>query len=209
VPLERRRELALVATVVVVSWAGVQSWDQLMPGPRGVADVAAGCSPACPPAGAVNLATSAQIEPLPDGQRPRYAPADLTVRAFPTTDVQRAIESTLGTDPRSLMLSYDQRLFEFLPYNAYCSPNRLSANTFARWDDRDAALQRLAAVTNPEAFATASTATSFGRIDAFVLKRGGGAWNWANVRFSPTSFGRDHFHVTKLAGGTVVAVRYR
>jgi hypothetical protein len=208
-PLGRQRELALVAAVVLVSWASVQSWEALMPGPRGVADVAAGCSPACPPAGAANLATRAQIEPLPDGRLPRYAPADMKIRSFPTTAVQHAIESTLGPDPRALMLSYDQRLFEFLPYNAYSSPNRLSANTFARWDDRDAALKRLAAVINPEAFATASTATAFGRIDVFVLKRGGGTWNWSNVAFSPASFGRDHFHVTKLAGGTVVVVRYR
>jgi hypothetical protein len=207
-PLARQREIALVAIVVLVSWAAVQGWEQWTPGPRGLLDVSAGCSPACPPAGAVNLATSAHVEPLPDGKPTRFAPPGLHVRPFPATAVQRVIESTLGPKAHPITLSFDQRLFAYYPDYAYTSPNRLSANTLQRWDDRYTALKGLATFTDPENFAAQSARTAFGRIDVFVLHRQQGAWLWNNIAFSPKSFGHDHFRVQQLSSSVVVAVRF-
>jgi Arabinofuranosyltransferase N terminal/Arabinofuranosyltransferase A C terminal len=205
---ERHREMALLAVAVVVSWTAIQGWEALMPGPRGVINVAAGCSPTCPPAGAVNLATRAQIEPLPDGQLPRFAPPGVhKVRVFPTSRIQQVIESTLGPKARPVVLSFDQRLFDFLPYYGYMGPGRLSANTLVRWDDRIKIVKHLATETDPATFATSSRSTRFGGIDAFVLHRSRGIWTFAGIPFSPTSFGPNDFRVVKLPSAVAVAVR--
>jgi hypothetical protein len=207
----RRAELALVAVAVLVSWTAVQGWEALMPAPRGISNVAAGCSPACPPAGAENLATRAQIEPLPDGQVPKYAPPSLVhVYPFPAQQVQQVITSVAGPNANPVVLSFDQRLFSFYADDGYVSPFRQSANTFERWDDRYAALQRLAGITDPAAFARASATTPFGPIDAFVLhaNHSDGRWHFVtSVGFSPSSFDRSDFRIVRLPKSVVVAVR--
>ena len=105
------------------------------------------------------------------------------------------------------MLAYDQRLFSFEPFFAYVAPNRLSANTLQRWDDRAAEVEKLSRITDPAEFAAASKDTPFGGIDVFVLRPVGGQWTWNAVPFSPTVFDPAHWYVERLPDHTVVAVR--
>jgi hypothetical protein len=124
------------------------------------------------------------------------------------TPIRRAVASVLGPDAAPRTLSYDERLFSYLPWPGYTTANRTSAGSLVRWDERRAALARLAAVTDPAAFAGASTRTAFGRIDLFVLRADGGAWTWGDVRFVPRQFDPAAFTaVPGLAGDTVVVIR--
>jgi hypothetical protein len=198
----RRRELAAASIVALVAYAAVQGWQAWMPGPRGIANVNVG------PAGEANLATSAHVEPLPGGNLPRFAPASLAVtRYFPAVAVRHAIDSVRPPATHPVVLCFDQRLFAYYPYYAFSPPARLSTNTLTRWDDRVAALGELAAVTDPTTFAQQSLHTKFGRIDAFVLVASGRVWRWNDIAFSPMVFGTGTFHVTRIRGGVVVAVR--
>lgn len=199
-PLTRQRAVAVTAVAVLVAWAGVQGWQQWMPGPRGLRDAVSA-------AGERNLGTYAHTEPLPDGRMPRFAPRSYHNRYFPTNAVERVVATQLGADARPVVLSYDQRLFSFVPYSGYVAPNRLSANTLQRWDERAAEVKRLAAITDPAQFAAASRDTRFGGIDVFVLRVRDGTWRWGGAAFSPKSFDARHFHVERLPGSTVVAVR--
>jgi hypothetical protein len=92
--------------------------------------------------------------------------------------------------------------------------DRTAALSTTRWDDRFAALDQLAQVSDPAAFAQASANTSFGAIDVFVLKKKNRGWVWAAPRysqevvFSPGQFDRTVFDVDDtLPNNTVVAVR--
>ncbi|MGZ4593585.1 MAG: arabinofuranosyltransferase [Actinomycetes bacterium] len=202
VPPARGRTVAVTAAAVLVAWAAVQGWQQWVPGPRGLRD-------ASTPAGGTNLATAAHTERLPDGRLTRFAVPRYEQPTFPTSEVERVIQSQLGAAARPVVLSYDQRLFSFVPFYGYLGPNRLSANTLQRWDDRAAEVHRLAGITDPATFARASRETRFGAIDAFVLRDAGGRWTWNGVSFSPAVFDSRFFHVETVTPKTVVAVHRR
>jgi hypothetical protein len=203
-PVTRQREVALLAVAIVVLWTAVQGWQLWTPGPRGIRNAVG------PAVGTRNLATLAHTEPLPTGGRTRFAPPGITVQpVFPSTAVQHVITSTLGPGARPVTLSEDQRLFSYYPDYAYLPPDRLAANALQRWDDRARAVRRLAQIQDPATFAEASARTSFGGIDVFVLRDGGNAWTWNDIRFDPAAFGTTFFHVVRLPHSVVVAVRLR
>lgn len=199
----RQRDVAVVGVAVLVIWSAMQGWQAWVPGPRGVRDSVRA-------AGEVNRGTDAHAEPLPDGRLVRFAPPAKYVHTwFPTSEVERVVSAQLGDTARPVVLANDQRLFSFLPYYGYIPPDRLSANTVVRWDDRAAEIARLARITDPGEFAAASQRTAFGPIDVFVLKSGGRTWRWKGVAFSPKVFAQPAFYVEQLSADTVVAVRVR
>jgi hypothetical protein len=153
-------------------------------------------------------AADAHREPLPDGGYPRYAPARNRIPWFPAGPVQRAVEDVLGPDPRRVTLSYDDRLYAYLPWPGYLTTSRFGSGTFALFDDRLAELYRLAATRDPEAFAQASANTRFGPIDIFVLTRAPEGWRWRGVVFQPAQFDAAHWTVVDgLPENVVVAIR--
>lgn len=151
-----------------------------------------------------SYAVQAHTEPLPDGRYPRYAPAENRLPWFPVDPVRRAV----GDDRGRVSLSYDERLYAFLPWPGYIGNSRTASGTLTRWDDRAAEIARLAATADPAEFARASAGTRFGPIDVFVLRAEGGSWMWRTVAFSPDQFDRAQWTVVDdLPEDTVVAVR--
>jgi hypothetical protein len=193
------RAAFITAVAVLVAWSGLQGWQGWVPAPRGLRDAVSGI-------GAPNQATLAHSERLPSGGRTRFAPPGKGQRFFPTDEVAKVIRTELGKSASPTVLSYDQRLFTFEPFFAYVAPNRLSANTLQRWDDRAAEITKLARITDPAEFARASKHTAFGGIDVFVLKAAAGRWGDVGS-FTPTVFDPTYWYVERLPGGTVVAVR--
>jgi hypothetical protein len=199
-PAAPGRAVAVTGMAVLVAWAGLQGWQGWVPAPRGLRDAVSGV-------GEPNQATLAHSERLPGGGRTRFAPPGKGQRFFPSDEVTKVIRTELGKNARPVVLSYDQRLFTFEPFYAYVAPNRLSANTLQRWDDRAAAIDKLTRISDAAEFATASDNTAFGGIDVFVLKAGGGRWAWRAASFSPTVFDPSQWYVEQLPDRTVVAVR--
>ncbi|HET8614110.1 MAG TPA: hypothetical protein VFL94_01195 [Actinomycetales bacterium] len=192
---------ALVVAIALAS-TGSTAWWAWAPHPLAIKDAFGGKGDGTP----VNLATLAHAERLPSGAAPRYAAPRLASR-FPATQVVEQVEATLGREADPVVLSYDQRLFAFQPWASYLPPGRTSSSALIRWDDRLAAVKRLAA-TAPGDFAQAAAQTPFGPIDAFVLKAKEGSWYFLGVPFSPDQFASEHFTVTQgLPADTVVAVR--
>jgi len=153
-------------------------------------------------------ATQAHLEPRPDGTYPRHAPADGRAPWFPVEPIEQAVESVLGPDPQRVSLSYDERLYAFLPWPGYTTVSRTASGTLARWDSRMDEITRIAAIRDPVEFAHASATTQFGPIDIFVLKRDGDDWLWRTTRFSREQFDTRAWVVfDDLPGDTVVAVR--
>ena len=202
--LAGRRAVVVTAVAALVAYAGMQGWVDWTPGPRGIRD-------SVKAAGGVTRGTDAHAEPLPDGSYPQYAPPKEYLHSWvPVRPIEKAVEKELGKDARPIVLSYDQRLFAFLPWYGYTATDRVSANSLLRWDDRYAELQKLARVTDPAQFAQASRETAFGPIDVFVLKRASGnRYRWKDVFFSPKAFDPATFDVRRLPSNVVVAVRKR
>jgi len=202
--LAGRRAVVVTAVAALVAYAGMQGWVDWTPGPRGIRD-------SVKAAGGVTRGTDAHAEPLPDGSYPQYAPPKEYLHSWvPVRPIEKAVEKELGKDARPIVLSYDQRLFAFLPWYGYTATDRVSANSLLRWDDRYAELQKLARVTDPAQFAQASRETAFGPIDVFVLKRASGnRYRWKDVFFSAKAFDPATFDVRRLPSNVVVAVRKR
>jgi hypothetical protein len=215
-PFPRGSGVAVGAIVLV--FAGYTYWHDNMPGtlwrpgPTGQStlDVASG--------DLSNLqAVRAHGQPFPDGGRPRFSaaagPAGRMVW-FPVEPVRRAVEGVLGGGVRPRTLSYDERLFAFLPWRGYIGVDRGSAFGPARWDDRYAELTRISKITGPAAFAQASAHTAFGPIDVFVLRRDATDLVWrptgttTELRFQLRQFDPGSFIVVNdLPENTVVAIR--
>lgn len=190
--------VAVLAVLFVATGFGY--WQTWMPGQVG------GSSPiaAAPRSWPANYTTYAHVEPLPGGGRTRYAPDRPTVAWFPVNPIRRAVAGVLGPDATPRTLSYDERLFAYLPWPGYIAVDRTAAYTPTRFDDRHAALVRLAAVRDPAAFARTSAHTEFGSIDLFVLRD----WKWSDVRFQPEQFDPSAFAIVpNLPGKTVLAIR--
>lgn len=153
-------------------------------------------------------ALDAQVEPLPTGGYPEYAPAHGRRPWFPATEVKRTVEDRLGANARPVTLSADDRLFAYYPWPGYIENDRTASATLSRWDDRFAELSRLAATADPAAFAAAAGETKFGPIDVFVLQKRDGSWVWGTQRFSPRQFAPKFWTVRDgLPGNIVVAIR--
>ncbi len=196
--------LGVAVLAVLLAWTGFTYWNTWMPG-RGGSTSGISAAPRPWPA---NYTVYAHVEPLPDGRLPRYAPERPVTRWFPVDPIRRAVARVLGPHAAPQTLSYDERLFAYLPWPGYIAVDRTAAYTPTRWDDRHAALVRLAAITDPAAFARASAHTAFGRIDLFVLRRSGTEWVWRDVRFRPRQFAPASFAiVADLPEDTVLAIR--
>jgi hypothetical protein len=152
-------------------------------------------------------AISAHTEPLPGGGYPTYAPKEGRRPGFPVTEVQQAVERVLGPNPQPVTLATDDRIFSFLPWRGFIDNDRTAGSTLSRWDDRHAALGRLAATTDPAAFAAAAADTGFGPIQVFVLTEQPDGWAWRDLRFSQEQFSSQYWAVDKLSSGVVVAIR--
>jgi hypothetical protein len=201
-----RRAVGVVLVAGVVASAGANAWATWMPSPRGDANASS------PVPGDPNNASFAHQEWLPDGSRPRYALPPGKVTKFPSDVVAATIRAQVGPGVEPTTLSYDQRLFSFYPWPSWLPPSRTSASSLLRWDDRWKELRRLATITDPAAFATATATTEFGSIDAFVLKRqknGNLRWTSAyhDVDFTEAQFATAFAVTPDLPDGTVVAVR--
>lgn len=181
------------ALAVVLAWSVVWLVNAWMPGTAGPGSA---------------YAVAAHVEPLPGGRYPRYAPeSDRPVR-FPVRQVQRAVEAVAGPEPHLVTLSVDERLFSYLPWPGYLSNDRTAGSTMSRWDERKAAVRRLADTAEPAAFAAASAETGFGPIDVFVLRHEGDSLVWADLRFDRAQFDPQHWTVLDgLPERIVVAVR--
>ncbi|MEV0581665.1 arabinofuranosyltransferase [Nonomuraea sp. NPDC050310] len=174
------REYGVAALAVVLLWAGVSYWRLALP--EGVQPWAAKW-----PSATHFYTARAHHEP-----------------AFPAREIRARVEEVRGRGARPRVLSADERLFAYLPWRGFTSVDRTSANTLIRWDERRAELVRLAAVTDPQAFAEASASTAFGAIDVFVLRD----WRWRDVSFQRGQFDPARFAVVDdLPGKTVLLIR--
>ncbi len=186
------RGVGVVAIALPLAWTGATYWQEWMPYTGG------------------RYPVLAHAEPLPDGTRTKYAPAEPVTRRLPIDPIRAAVAAALGPDATPRTLSYDERLFAYLPWPGYIAVDRTAAASTSRWDDRHDVLRRLAADSDPTAFAHNSAHTLFGRIDLFVLRRTGADWTWQEIRFRPAQFDQTAFTVvTDLPGDTVLAIRRR
>jgi hypothetical protein len=197
-----REGIGAVSAAVFAVTAMFVVWQVWTPSPIGASDAAAHPTP-----GDANFAALAHAEPLPNGELPRFHPKNTTVPWFPTTPIKTAVERRLGPEARPLTVSANEKLFAFLPWPAYVAVARLSSNTYTHWDDRVAELRTLSRLTDPAAFAAASGATRFGRIDVFVLNGHASYWGWGPLQFNPRLFNAAYWWVEQLPNSIVVAVR--
>ncbi|WP_165978592.1 arabinofuranosyltransferase [Actinomadura darangshiensis] len=185
------------AIAVLIGWIGFAYWQAWTP-------------PTSDPAAATGnrrYAVLAHTEPRPDGTRPRYAPDRPATRWFPINPIKRAVKDALGPHATPHTLSYDERLFAYLPWPGYIAVDRTAASSTSHWDDRHAALAALANTTGPKPFANASRTTPYGPIDVFILRANTSTWTWQDVHFHPTQFAPQYFTVRSLPADTVIAVR--
>lgn len=150
----------------------------------------------------------AHQEPLPGGGYPMFAPMEGRVAWFPVGPIEQAVEEELGDEPRRVSLSVDDRLYAYLPWPGYLTTSRFGSGTFALFDQRLVELRRLAATSDPAAFAKASADTRFGPIDIFILRERDGAWHWQGLRFQESQFDPSLWTIRDdLPEDIVVAIR--
>lgn len=193
--------ITAAALAALVGWSAFSYWREWTPPPPGT-DIAEVTD-------THRYAVLAHAEPRPNGKRTRFAPAEPRIRWFPVNRVEDAVTDVLGRDAAPRTLSYDERLFAYLPWPGYIAVDRTAAASTSHWDDRHDALAALAKIQDPDAFAKASANTRFGGIDVFVLHTNPPAWTWGDLRFSPSQFSPSHFTVRSLPKNTVVAIRNR
>ncbi len=192
------RGLTATTVAVLIGWCGFTYWHAWTPpttDPGGVG-------------GTRRYATLAHTEPRPNGALPRYAPDEPVTTWFPVKPIRTVVEDVLGRDAAPRTLSYDERLFAYLPWPGYIAVDRTAASSTTHWDDRHAALAALAAIPTPDAFAAAAANTRYGAIDVFILHADSTAWTWNDVHFRPAQFTPAHFTVRTLPNNTVLAIRH-
>ncbi|TDC71707.1 hypothetical protein E1200_01330 [Actinomadura sp. GC306] len=187
------------AVAVLVGWSAFTYWQAWTPPTSDPAAVG----------GTRRYAVLAHTEPRPDGSLPRYAPAEPETRWFPVGPIRDTVANDLGPDAVPRTLSYDERLFAYLPWPGYIAVDRTAASSTSRWDDRHAALGALAAIPDPDAFAAAAADTRYGPIDLFILRADSGTWRWGDIHFRPAQFTEGHFTVRTLPNETVIALRHK
>ena len=123
----------------------------------------------------------------------------------------KLIRSTMGEAAGPIVLSYDQRLFSFMPWRNWLPPDRLAASALILWDARHFQLQHLASLRDPTAFAdaTADAPTSSLHRRSSCCRRadppGVGRRDGVFVHAQPVRSSR--FAVTKVTSRILVAVR--
>lgn len=190
--------ITATAVAALIGWCGFTYWHAWTPPTSDIASTG----------GTRRYATLAHTEPRPGGALPRYAPDQPTTRWFPVTPIRHAVTAVLGRDAAPRTLSYSERLFAYLPWPGYIAVDRTAASSTTHWDGRYAVLKRLSAVTDPDAFAEATSHTRYGRIDVFILRLTSTSWTWRDIHFRPAQFAAAHFTVRTLPNNTVVAVRH-
>jgi hypothetical protein len=194
------RALGVVLVAGVLASTAAHAWAFWMPAPRGAQNAMTA------PSGEANSAYYPHTEYLPDGTRPRFATSAEGIFWFPADPIDVLIEEHASVDdPR--VLSYDQRLFSFHPHLNWLPPDRTSASSLIRWDDRYAELSRLASISSPERFAAESARSAFGPIDVFVLVDAGDEWRWGDITFRPSQFDSGFTVIRDVPGDIVVAIR--
>lgn len=200
------QHITAIALTVLTIWTGIGCWSGWSPNFNGNALTAANTD------GQATQTLLAFTEPSPSGHRARKLHI-LETPWFPVTPIRKFVEARLGAKAQPRTLSYDERLFSYLPWNGYTTVDRTATMSTVRWDDRYSALMHLSQ-TDPTAFAQASAHTRFGAIDVFILRKQADGWAWMPwdagkpVVFQPQQFDRSAFDIDDtLSGGTVVAVR--
>jgi beta-xylosidase len=122
--------------------------------------------------------------------------------------IRTAVTDALGRNAAPRTLSYDERLFAYLPWPGYIAVDRTAASSTTHWDDRHAALASLSAIPTPDAFAAAAANTRYGAIDVFILHADSSTWTWNDIQFRPAQFTPTHFTVRTLPNNTVLAIRH-
>lgn len=204
------RSAGAVALVAVTAWCGITCWNEWAPNVSG--NVTSVKDPA-QASGVHDYTIKAWTEPSPSGKRARNLKIYKT-EWFPVTPIRRDVEQVLGKGVLPRTLSYDERLFAYLPWKGYTTVDRTASLSTIRWYDRFDALAALAKTPASE-FAQASAHTRFGSIDVFVLKKQAAGWVWTPMhydgrqivfqagQFDPAVFAVDD----SLPNDTVVAVR--
>jgi hypothetical protein len=205
--------LPVVALCVLGVWIAFTAWQAWMPG--GPAPSGGLFQPAVTPDR--NDTTAAFITALPDGSYSPAAPRSIRSPWFPTDPVEKDVASVLGANATPVTLSATEQLFAYVNWPGYIGVTWGAAGIDTNWPARYAALSKLAGITDPAAFATASEHTRFGGVDVFILQRlGAGLWIWAPagspdppIGFRPRQFSPSAFTVfTNLRGGYVLVVRH-
>ncbi|WP_020524360.1 arabinofuranosyltransferase [Catelliglobosispora koreensis] len=197
------RDALALGLTVAVSWAGLTFTLAWIPGLEGRW---------------ANYTERAYREPLPDGRYNTDSIAEEErTEYFPVTPIQQAVESVYGPGTQRVSLSIDERLYAYLPWHGYLNNDR--NGSFVQWDKRYAELQKLAATTDPTAFARRSANTAYGPIDIFVLReKTPDRWSWTaasgfnqsdvDLDFSRAQFDPAHWVIfDSLPENVVVAVR--
>ncbi|SDJ20696.1 Arabinofuranosyltransferase A C terminal [Actinokineospora alba] len=158
------------------------------------------------------LATFAHLEPLPDCSPVRTLPKGVRLDDFrpgcvPAVRVKEEVESVLGKGARPTILSADERLFAYLPWNAYMGTDRTSSSSLSRWDDRYAEVKRLMTITDPSELTRASAATEFGPIDAFMLFKGPDYWQAIDGGFVRERFDTQDWIIEDVSQYFVLVIR--
>lgn len=149
------------------------------------------------------LPNCSPVRPMPKGVRLEHVRSG----CIPAERIKEEVESVLGKGARPTTLSADERLFAYLPWNAYMGTDRTSSSSLSRWDDRYAEITRLMRTTDPDELARASAATEFGPIDVFVLYNGPDYWQVVDGGFVPERFDSRHWIIEDVSEYFVVVIR--
>lgn len=154
--------------------------------------------------------TWAHLEPRPDCTYDKYAPRDGRIPCLPVDKIKAEVERVKGASVRPDTLAADERLYAYLPWRGYMGMDRTSGNTLAHWDERHAEVTRLAGISDPTAFAKASSSTKFGPINVFVLTRTGSqSYAVLDQTFTAGQFDPSVWEVTELSPQPVVVITRR
>lgn len=203
---------------VLLAFAGHTAWAGWMPGTHWVPTAEGPAELDLAPGGWTNqLAARAHGQRFADGTRPRFAGRTRGLgesEMVPVDKVREAVERVRGPGARPRTLSYDDKLYAYLPWRGYIGAARTASNGVVRWDDRYRELTKLTRTADPAAFARESASTPFGPIEVFVLRRAGPHLVFRALQV-PTSlyFTRQQFDparfviVGDLPNRTFVAIR--
>lgn len=213
----------LVAALTLV-FAGYGFWNANMPVNQWTSRLTYGAAPDYTTTKLSNWeAARSHALYLPDGSRPKHAAqiaalmpemkGNGQIRYLPIDAIKEAVRKVRPNDRTPSVLTYDEQLFAFLPWNGYIGVDRVASYGPARWPVRFAELQNLSHVQDPSAFATSSARIKFGAINVFVLQKDGAALIWRGIQatapydlhFSYAQF-RD-FVTVDVGNDTVVAIR--
>lgn len=218
VELAKRRDLVtgagLVAALAGVTFAGYTFWTVVAPVTSWGTSPYGGANPNDPPHYSNINARQAHAETLPNGRLNRYAKiAHVDIHRLPTNMIIDAVRQVRPGDPVPQVLSRDQTLFGYVPWNSYLDTDRTASYGPVHWDERYAELLKLAKMTDPAAFAQEAANTPFGPINVFVLghRREGMAWPAFRVKVAPTfsaqQFEPARWDVRDLPNDTFLAIR--